>query len=308
MRFWITRNSEQPIREQLIRQVVLGILSEDLPSGHRLPSIRSLARRHKIHSNTVSAAYQDLLQRGWIELKRGSGLYVKPLPSGAATAASEDGVSSGLDVLVAALIRDARALGHEPAEVLDRLELMVRPRLYERVVIAEPESGMREILGAEAFEPLGGRVQLVGIEELATLANPGSCVVTSLASRAAAVRARLPHGTPCVTLRLTSVRKALESQPRLPPDTILAIVSRSFEFRSGARTMLVAVGLHPDSICDVDSSLKGWRQRLGAGSLVVADIVAAREMPPGFNVKEFRMIAGASLAELNQYLGKAPEV
>ena len=74
MRFWITRNSEQPIREQLIRQVVLGILSEDLPAGHRLPSIRSLARRHKIHANTVSAAYQDLLHRGWIELKRGSGL------------------------------------------------------------------------------------------------------------------------------------------------------------------------------------------------------------------------------------------
>src|SRR5882762_1571929 len=80
MRFWITRNSEQPIREQLVRQVVLGILSEDLPAGHRLPSIRALARRHKIHSNTVSAAYQDLLRRGWVEPRRGSGLFVKPLP------------------------------------------------------------------------------------------------------------------------------------------------------------------------------------------------------------------------------------
>ncbi|HEY3738275.1 MAG TPA: GntR family transcriptional regulator [Bryobacteraceae bacterium] len=294
MRFWITRNSEQPIREQLVRQVVLGILSEDLPAGHRLPSTRSLARRHKIHSNTVSAAYQDLLHRGWIELRRGSGLYVKPLPASGAGDVAE------LDTLVTKLIRDARALGHEPGEVLDRLEWMVRPRHYERVVIAEPERGMREILEAEASDPLGGRVQSVDVGGLVDLAS--GCVVTSLASRAAAVRGSVPHGTPCVTLRLNSVRKSLESQPRLPANTMLAIVSRSFEFRSGARTMLVAVGLHPDSICDVDASLEGWRQRLGAGSLVVADVVAAREVPATFDVKIFRMIAESSLAELGRYL------
>ena len=41
MRFWITKNSELPVREQVIRQVVLGILSEDLPAGHKLPSVRA---------------------------------------------------------------------------------------------------------------------------------------------------------------------------------------------------------------------------------------------------------------------------
>jgi hypothetical protein len=33
MRFWITKNSESPVREQFVRQVILGILSEDLPGG-----------------------------------------------------------------------------------------------------------------------------------------------------------------------------------------------------------------------------------------------------------------------------------
>ena len=301
MRFWITRNSEQPIREQLVRQVVLGILSEDLPAGERLPSIRSMARRHKIHSNTVSGAYQDLLHRGWVQLRRGSGLYVKPLPS----SSGDDAPSDSLDALVANLIREARALGHEPGAVLDRLEWMIRPRRYDRVVIAEPEPGMREILEGELSEPLGGRVQSIGIEELGAAlgGTPSMCVVTSLASRAPAVRTRLPHGTPCVTLRLNSVRKSLESQQRLPPRTMLAVVSRSFEFRSGARTMLVAVGLDPDSICDIDSGLDGWQQRIGAGSVVVADIVSARGVPAGFTVKIFRMIAETSLTELNQYLG-----
>src|SRR5438552_8672102 len=110
MRFWITRNSEQPIREQLVRQIMLAILSEDLPAHQKLPSIRALARRHKIHSNTVSGAYHDLLRRGWVELRRGSGLYVKPLPT------SES--SSELDALIAGVLRDARKLGHEPDEVL----------------------------------------------------------------------------------------------------------------------------------------------------------------------------------------------
>ena len=73
MRFWITRNGEIPIREQLVRQAVLGILSQDLPPGARLPSVRAMARRHRIHSNTVSAAWHDLLDQGWLELRRGSG-------------------------------------------------------------------------------------------------------------------------------------------------------------------------------------------------------------------------------------------
>src|SRR5580698_3266128 len=139
MRFWLTKNSELPIREQLVRQVLLGILSADLPAGHKLPSVRALARRHHVHANTVSAAYHDLLQQGWLELRRGSGLYVRPrspeLP--------------GLDHLLTALLQAARAGGYAPEDVLQRLEHLVRPRPYERIVIAEQEPAMREILHAE---------------------------------------------------------------------------------------------------------------------------------------------------------------
>ena len=78
MRFWITKNSEISLRAQLVRQVLMGILSEDLPAGQKLPSVRALARRHKIHANTVSAAYHDLLEQGWLELRHGSGLFVRP--------------------------------------------------------------------------------------------------------------------------------------------------------------------------------------------------------------------------------------
>ena len=77
MRFWISHASDVPIREQLVTQIVLAILSEDLQTGVRLPSTRELARRFRIHANTVSAAYKDLERAGWLELRHGSGVYIR---------------------------------------------------------------------------------------------------------------------------------------------------------------------------------------------------------------------------------------
>ena len=64
MRLWLSKSSEVPIRVQLEAQIILGILSNDLKANQRLPSTRELARRYKIHSNTVSAAYRQLAGKG----------------------------------------------------------------------------------------------------------------------------------------------------------------------------------------------------------------------------------------------------
>ena len=56
MRFWFARNSEVPIREQVVTQVVLGILCGELTPGERLPSTREPARGFKLHANTSIAA------------------------------------------------------------------------------------------------------------------------------------------------------------------------------------------------------------------------------------------------------------
>src|SRR5678809_1268233 len=77
MKFWLSKNSEVPIREQLVTQIVLGIVSNDLKAKQRLPSTRDLARRYNVHANTVSAAYRELARRGWVEFRKGSGVYVR---------------------------------------------------------------------------------------------------------------------------------------------------------------------------------------------------------------------------------------
>ena len=287
MRFWITKNSELPVREQLVRQVLLGILSEDLPVGHKLPSVRSVARRHQIHSNTVSAAYHDLLEQGWLELRRGSGLYVRPMPSA---------VDGQLDQLLTALLQAARRQNYQPEDVLHRLEHMLHPVSYERILIAEPEPAMREILAAELTESLA-----VPVLEFSQLADSARSLVVALPTRAAKIRRQLARGAPCVALRLNSVRASIEGQTKPPPDTVIAIVSRSAEIRLWSRAMLIAVGLQPDSLSEIDAASPGWQDRLGRGTVIVADMVTARELPAGCQARVFRVIADSSIAELKQY-------
>jgi DNA-binding transcriptional regulator YhcF (GntR family) len=62
MQLWFARGSEVTIREQLVTQVVLGILSDDLVPGQRLPSTRELARRFRLRRmKSRSATTQDVL-------------------------------------------------------------------------------------------------------------------------------------------------------------------------------------------------------------------------------------------------------
>ena len=77
MRLWLARRPEVSLREQLITEVTLGILCGELGPGQRHPSTRELARRFHLHPNTVSAGYRQLEREGWVEFRRGSGVYVR---------------------------------------------------------------------------------------------------------------------------------------------------------------------------------------------------------------------------------------
>ncbi len=231
-----------------------------------------------------------MLEQGWLELRRGSGLYVRPLqPAG-----DNDGQ---LDQLLAALLQAAHRQNYEPEEVLHRLEHMLHPVPYERILIGEPDPAMREILHAELTEALSIPIEFHSSE----LDQPGRALVVALPTRAGKIRRLLPRGLPCVTLRLRSVRAALEGESMPPPDTIVAIVSRSPEIRLWSRAMLIAVGLHPDALSEIDAATQGWQDRLGHGTLAVSDIVTARQLPAGCHPRVFRIVADSSIAELRKF-------
>src|SRR6185503_12179328 len=130
MRLWLSKNSAASLRDQLGTQLTLGILSGDLKAGEKLPSVRELARRYQIHSNTVSAAYRDLAARDWVELRKGSGLYVRHLEGPAQPDAS-------LDELIGHFLAETRARGFSMADVRARLEPVLGNSPVRRVVVAE---------------------------------------------------------------------------------------------------------------------------------------------------------------------------
>ena len=119
MKIWISKNSEVPVREQLIAQVTLGIVSGDFKVGEKLPSTREVARRCGLHSNTVGAAYQKLVDEKLLEFKKGSGFYV---------AESADERIEGtrqLEYLTEDFLRSAKVLGFDEADVI---ALLKKPR------------------------------------------------------------------------------------------------------------------------------------------------------------------------------------
>jgi GntR family transcriptional regulator len=68
--------SALPISEQIKEQLRRLILSEQLPAGHQLWSIRQLAVALTINPNTVAKVYRELEQEGFLTSRQGKGCYV----------------------------------------------------------------------------------------------------------------------------------------------------------------------------------------------------------------------------------------
>src|SRR5260370_32478827 len=66
-----------PLYLQLIEQVKHAIETGAIQAGEQLPSVRQMAEDLLINPNTVARAYRDLEHEGVIELKHGSGAFIR---------------------------------------------------------------------------------------------------------------------------------------------------------------------------------------------------------------------------------------
>lgn len=69
--------SPEPLHQQISRQIREKILAGDLREDDPLPSIRGLAREHRVSVITVQRAYDDLAHEGLLLSRRGKGFFVK---------------------------------------------------------------------------------------------------------------------------------------------------------------------------------------------------------------------------------------
>ncbi len=89
-----------PVYIQIIEMLKQQIVSSELETGDKMPSVRDLATQMKVNPNTVQRAYKDLEALSLIESRRGMGSYVtedvkklEALRNDMATCMSQDYIS-----------------------------------------------------------------------------------------------------------------------------------------------------------------------------------------------------------------------
>ena len=292
MRIWISKNSEVPIREQLVTQIVLGIVSNDLKIAERLPSTRELARRYDIHANTVSAAYRELARRGWVEFRKGSGVYVR--------ARTDEPLDNGLalDQLISRFFRNLREEGYSLAEIQAGVQRSLSTQRPDHFLLLEPDAELREILVAEVAAATKAKV--IGVEPDG-LGNTAGGVPLVLYGHMQEYADRIKPETDVLVLHSASIVESFKGQTKPSPEALVAIVSRWPEFLRWARTLLVAAGLDADALTFRDARERNWDKGLRSAAFVITDSLMAPRIPAPCQVKVFRVLAESSLKEIREY-------
>ena len=73
----IDPRSPIPLYAQIAGRVRSAIAAGDLPPGSPLPSVRQLAATLRVNPATVVQAYRDLETDGFVEMRQGTGTFVR---------------------------------------------------------------------------------------------------------------------------------------------------------------------------------------------------------------------------------------
>ncbi len=110
---------DQPIYRQLTERIFALILNGHLKEGEAIPSVRQVASDYQINHLTVAKAYQELVDQGLIEKRRGLGMFVLP---GARQRALTEQRQRFLQQELPRLLDMARQLGIEKTELIDTIK------------------------------------------------------------------------------------------------------------------------------------------------------------------------------------------
>lgn len=293
MKLWLTKNSEVPVRVQLAEQIVLGIASGDLRPDEKLPSTRELARRFGIHQNTVSAVYRSLAERGCLENRKGSGVFVTPN--------SRMGPDRPrLDDLFAEFSRRAETAGYTDGEVREHLGRRLVSRPPNRILVIESDEPLRNIIVAEVRAATGLPTEGMRFDEFAADPSAEGKLIAAMFDEKARIEPILPPGSRCVFLSANSVPESLSGRRRPPSNELIAIVSGWKRFLSLAQVYLLAAGVHPEMIAPRLTAENGWRKSLTHADLVICDSLTARKLTGHDRVRVFPLLAKSALDDLKR--------
>jgi len=293
MKLWISKNSEVLVHDQLVAQITLGIASNDLVPGERLPSTRELARRFRIHQNTVSAAYRRLAEQGLVTLKKGSGVYV-------ANSGGPDPRPETLNDLFARFLDEAARLGYSRSRIREVIDQGLAENNIRRVLVAESDERLREIIVSEIEMATGVSTVGVATEDLQPCSIDDDVKVVAMADEQSKLDQVPDVNGRCTYLEPNSVPEAMKGQTRPSADKLTAIVSGWEKFVTLARLFLLAAEVDPESIITRSTGDPDWRKACEQASMIICDSLTARQFDGDDRVRVFPLISRDSLDALRR--------
>jgi DNA-binding transcriptional regulator YhcF (GntR family) len=253
----VDAHSPIPIRRQLTEQLKHVIESGGVPRDQTLPSIRELAGFLGINTNTVARVIEDLKQSGYVEARRGRGVFVASAPPVRASPRLREGFLK--DVVIR-----AAALGMTADDVaVGVLSLAgVRPTAIEgavEVLLVECSPSELDFFARQLEAYLPVRVDQVLLGELTSVtrrakqAGRWRAAVTSFCHLPEVERMLSGRGVPVIALRAEAHLETLHHLAQLPAGTRVGVASDAVEtahnlehsIASAALPNIVLVGASP---------------------------------------------------------------
>ncbi|MEN9203328.1 MAG: GntR family transcriptional regulator [Thermostichus sp. DG_1_6_bins_120] len=237
MRISIQPNSGIPGSVQLLNLLCFAIACGQFPPGQRLPSTRQLAMQTGLHRNTINKVYHQLEEMGLVETRAASGIYVSGAASQLANVSRV--LRQDLDTSKQALQQIRQGIDHlqqqgfSLEQIRDLLETEIdwRLRCSAQVLVCVPgrDLGTGELMTQQIQQALGIRVQLVPLEELATVLDQlhSGTVITIRYFLSAVEAIAQPRGARVLVVEVSDYAKEMDLVRRLPPHACLGLVSIS---------------------------------------------------------------------------------
>lgn len=124
-------DSRSPIYQQIADQIRQDIVSGALRPGEQAMSTNQYASFHRINPATAAKAFQELVDEGLLEKRRGIGMFVT---AGADDRLRADRRARFVDEVVVPAVAEAQRLGISTSELIDAIRT--------RSQALEPEPGM----------------------------------------------------------------------------------------------------------------------------------------------------------------------
>jgi GntR family transcriptional regulator len=229
----VDAHSPIPIRRQLTEQLKHVIESGGVPRDQALPSIRELAGFLGINANTVARAVEDLKRSGYVEARRGKGVFVAAAPPVRPSPHLREGFLQDAVMRAAALGMTADELavgvlsltGARPAAVQEATA----------VLLAECSPAELDFFAGQLEAHLPVRVDKVLLRELAAVTRRQKqggrwrAAVTSFCHLPEVERLLSGRGVPVIALLAEAHLETLHRLAQLPSGTRVGVASAAVE-------------------------------------------------------------------------------